>query len=262
MAIDYNKMSKIVDGVAEPKKSAVKVKRVVDSKKSVVAKKQGEKKAPKTAEERKAIKDSLVKRTALKRIQMIKDSESYKRNKKRIKDALEDTESTEEAIEAGVGALAEGVPAEQAIAAVIETLGEAIDILQEQCPECAEGDVPEVEEGADDEKVEDSLNVTVTNGSGESVEVSTEGGDSVVSTPDVPTISGPLAEEPVIGEETAEEEIPSEGIGDSVDEEIGAEQDALTGPNGKIMELIKAGKFREAQKLLNENEERLNGLGK
>lgn len=250
MGMDYSKLTAVVDSASAP--AVKKGSKISDAAKKSVAKKGVDKKNPKASEEKSTIKDSLMKKTALRKYNAFKISDAYKNSKKRIKDALEDTETTEDAVAVGVNALAD-TPADQVIAAVIETLGEAIDMLQEECPECgAEEEAPKAEE----EEVKDSLNVTVTNGSGESVEVSTEGGDSVVSAPEMP------APEPAMEEPAIEEPAIEEGIGDSVEDDINAEQDALTGPQGKIMKLIKEGKFEEAQALLNKNEKRLSGLGK
>lgn len=70
-----------------------------------------------------------------------KKSKDYIKLKKTIKDALEDTESTEEAVGAALEQLNPETPAEQTLAAVVETLGETIDQLSED-----EEDPDELEE--------------------------------------------------------------------------------------------------------------------
>lgn len=60
-----------------------------------------------------------------------KKTKEYLKLKKAIKDALEDTQSTEEAVGAALEQLNPDTPAEQTLAAVVETLGETIDQLSE-----------------------------------------------------------------------------------------------------------------------------------
>lgn len=93
-----------------------------------------------------AKKDSLASRSS-RRVKRIKDSKAYNRIKRRIKDALEETESTEEAIEAAVGSLDEGAPADQVLSAVVEILGDVIDELQGEDPESED----EYEDGSESE---------------------------------------------------------------------------------------------------------------
>lgn len=57
--------------------------------------------------------------------------DTYKALRKRIKDELDETETTSEAVDVVVEAL-EDAPAEQVLAATVEVLGQAIDALQEQ----------------------------------------------------------------------------------------------------------------------------------
>lgn len=98
-------------------------------------------------ENRKKVIDALKKRVALKkaadaRKSVIADSskkysvfkitDSYKALKKKIKDDLEETQSTDEAVECALNELTPDTPAEQVLAAVVETLGETIDDLEEQ----------------------------------------------------------------------------------------------------------------------------------
>jgi len=64
----------------------------------------------------------------------IKDSSNYKTLLKKVKDELSATEDTEAAIDAALDLLHEA-PAEQVLAASIEVLGEAIDILEAQAAE-------------------------------------------------------------------------------------------------------------------------------
>lgn len=61
-----------------------------------------------------------------------KKSPSYIKLCKRVKDALESTETTEEAVGVALEQLTPDTPAEQTLAAVVETLGETIDQLTEE----------------------------------------------------------------------------------------------------------------------------------
>lgn len=82
---------------------------------------------------RKAVLDAKKKNT--KRISdsyaKFKITDSYKSLKKKIKDDLEDTETTEAAVEAALADITPEAPAEQVLAAVVEILGDTIDTLQE-----------------------------------------------------------------------------------------------------------------------------------
>lgn len=104
---------------------------------------------------RKMIKDS---KTFLK---SLKVKDSYKNLFKKVKDALEDTETTEDAVCAALDTITEDTPAEDVLAAVVEVLGDTIDELQaeeeytdEELDEIE--DIPEDEESIDSE-IEDSL---------------------------------------------------------------------------------------------------------
>jgi hypothetical protein len=55
----------------------------------------------------------------------------YRRLCRKVKDALEDTETTEEAVEAALAQIDPETPAEQTLAAVVETLSDVIEDLQE-----------------------------------------------------------------------------------------------------------------------------------
>lgn len=273
--IDYSKLTQIVDGKAEPKKAP---KKGVSSKKPCViadSKKEGKKEVPtrKPKVSREEIMDSISKKRAARKYNTFKVTDSYKNYKKRIKDALEDTETTDDAVAVAVEALNE-VPADQAIAAVVEVLGEAIDILQGQaCPngECdaipEEAEEAPVEEEVEDsaknfkrgaKKVKDGLNVTVTNGSGETVEVNTDGGDSVISAPEAPIAEPPIetgSPEDELGIEGEEPAIP---VGDSAEEDaMHSHEDDV---QGKILELLAAGKHEEATEMLKNNEYLLNAI--
>lgn len=57
---------------------------------------------------------------------------SYRALKRAIKDALEETETTEEAVGAALQQLTPDTPAEQTLAAVVETLGDTIDQLTDE----------------------------------------------------------------------------------------------------------------------------------
>lgn len=60
-----------------------------------------------------------------------KKTKEYIKLKKAIKDALEETQTTDEAVGAALEQLSPDTPAEQTLAAVVETLGETIDQLSE-----------------------------------------------------------------------------------------------------------------------------------
>lgn len=191
--IDYSKLTAIADAALEGKKFDKKPSKVSDAKgKSVPSRKphitdakgkpapKGKphiadakgKPAPKGTPHitKDQISDALNKRAKARMYEGFKVTDSFINAKKKIKDALEDTETTNDAVNVAIEALNE-VPAEQAIAAVIEVLAEAIDILETNgcadgccdgaCEEGAsdtiEGAEPaEVAEPEEDDKVEDS----------------------------------------------------------------------------------------------------------
>lgn len=103
----------------------------------------------KTSEERKKeILDSIKARRAARKASQIADSkvykkfrvtDAYKNLKRKIKDDLEETETTDEAIETALSEITPEAPAEQVLSAVIEVLGDTIDDLQEQV-DLGEGD--------------------------------------------------------------------------------------------------------------------------
>jgi len=96
----------------------------------------------KTKEElKKEILDSIRARRAARKARTIADSknfrkfrvtDAYRNLKKKIKDDLEETETTDEAIETALSEITPEAPAEQVLSAVIEVLGDTIDDLQEQ----------------------------------------------------------------------------------------------------------------------------------
>lgn len=90
-----------------------------------------------------AKKDSTPKR---KKYAEIKDSETYKALKKKIKDEMLETETTEDAIEVVQNALDNAAP-EEVLSAAVEILAETVDVLQEQLPE---------NQGSDEDYIEDS----------------------------------------------------------------------------------------------------------
>ena len=110
--MDFKKLSQVTDSAHAPKSDATS-----ESKKKVII-------------------DALRKKAQLKR--QVMDSKSYrkfkvtdtfKNLKKRIKDELEETETTEEAVEVLIEALAEA-PAEQVVAAATEVLAEIVEVLE------------------------------------------------------------------------------------------------------------------------------------
>lgn len=85
-------------------------------------------------------------------------AKSYFALRKRIKDELEETESTEDAIDAAVNIMEEEVDAnpKDVIAAVVEVLGDVMDTLPEGAGEAAEGGDDDYADEYEDE-VSDSL---------------------------------------------------------------------------------------------------------
>lgn len=115
------------------------------------------------AEKLKAIKDSLSKNRKLrsaKQFRKFKVSDAFKALRKKIKDALETTETTDEAIETVVGFLND-YPAEEVIPAAIDVIGEAVDALEDKIKEVDLDNEPdpkkEGESGEDNKPVEDSF---------------------------------------------------------------------------------------------------------
>jgi soluble cytochrome b562 len=97
--------------------------------------------ADSTKKSRKEIMDAIAARRAARKkaiedaqkakdFKMFKVTDGYKNLRKKIKDALEETETTEAAIEAALQEITPEAPAEQVLAAVIEILGETIDELE------------------------------------------------------------------------------------------------------------------------------------
>lgn len=97
-----------------------------------------------------ASKKSKVKDSARK-FKIFKVSDSYLNLKKKIKDDLLETETTDEAVEAALSNINEDTPAEQVVAAVTEVLGETIDTLQEAVEEGGDDDLDDL---PDDEPAE------------------------------------------------------------------------------------------------------------
>lgn len=114
-----------------------------------------------------AIKDALEKRRQQKPANKVADSEkkyrkfrvtdSYKSLVKKIKDDIEETVNTQEAVDVAIEALQEA-PAEQVVAACVEVLAGTIDVLQENVATLAEAvpEVPAEEIPEEPEEVEDS----------------------------------------------------------------------------------------------------------
>lgn len=131
--MDFNALSKV--GLVDQKVTDSKKVKVTDSKKAV-------------SERKKEIIDSIKKRREERKKQIsdskkyttFKISDTYKNLKKKIKDALEETETTEAAIEAAIAEITPDAPAEQVVASVIEILGDVIDELQ------ADQNLEEIEE--------------------------------------------------------------------------------------------------------------------
>lgn len=94
-------------------------------------------------------KKSKVEDSARK-FKVFKVTDSYINLKKKIKDDLLETETTDEAVEAALSNINEDTPAEQVVAAVTEVLGETIDVLQE----AVEDDDPDGDDLSDDEPAE------------------------------------------------------------------------------------------------------------
>lgn len=282
--IDYSKLTAIADSAFDGKKFDKKPSKVSDAKGKPAPKgkphisdakgKPAPKGKPHVSKE--MISDALKKVQDARAYKTFKVTDSYRNALKKVKDALEETETTDDAINVAIEALNE-VPAEQAIAAVIEVLSEAIDILETNG--CVDGTCDGVDETAEpmaeepmaeepveeeveeekvedsapsdaeieallkalnadganvtkdqlkkayvafkkDAKVEDSVEVTVTNNSGETVTVNADGGDTAVGADTMAEPMGaPMGEEPMgpeapMGEEPAgiegEEPMPSE----------------------------------------------------
>ena len=115
-----------------------------------------------------AIKDAIAKRqkesknqitdAEAKKYRKFRVTDSYKSLVKKIKDDMEETVNTQEAVDVAIEALQEA-PAEQVVAACVEVLAGTIDVLQENVATLAEAvpEVPEEEVVEEEEtKVEDS----------------------------------------------------------------------------------------------------------
>lgn len=112
------------------------------------------------AARKKAIADAQNRKEQnTKRFAKFKVTDSYKTLKKKIKDALEDTETTEEAVEAALAELDSESETAEVLAAVVEVLAEVID----QVSEGEETEEEEIEEPEDEfveeeyEEIKDSL---------------------------------------------------------------------------------------------------------
>lgn len=158
--VDYSKLAQATQKVADSKPAAQTIahnKRVADSKKL-------------TDEQKKAIKDAIEKRKqkstkiedSKKFLKALKVKDSYKDLFKKVKDALEDTETTEDAVCAALDTITEDTPAEEVLATVVEVLGDTIDELQAESDEYTDEELDEVEDIPEDEEsidseIEDSL---------------------------------------------------------------------------------------------------------
>lgn len=162
--VDYSKLAQAAQKVADSKPAAqkpAKQNRVADSKKL-------------TDEQKKAIKDAIEKRKQAQQqkstkiedskeyFKALKVKDSYKDLFKKVKDALEDTETTEDAVCAALDTITEDTPAEDVLATVVEVLGETIDELQAEDDEYTDEELDEIEDIPEDEEsidseIEDSL---------------------------------------------------------------------------------------------------------
>lgn len=161
--VNYSKLSQVTQKVADSKPAAqksVSQRRVADSKKLTDAQK-------------KAIRDAIAKRKQVQQkttkiedsknyLKALKVKDSYKNLFKKVKDALEETETTEDAVCAALDTITVDTPAEDVLAAVIEVLGETVDELQAEDDEYTDEEIDEVEDIPEDEdtidsEIEDSL---------------------------------------------------------------------------------------------------------
>lgn len=149
--------------------SEIRKQRILDAKRKMAEKRGGEA----TGEKLNRIGDSarptrtpmrgVAQRRAVATQARMQDSraKSYFALRKRIKDELEETESTEDAIEAAVNVMQEEAVENPAdvIAAVVEVLGDVMDTLPEGDGEAAEGGDDDYadEDFGGDEEVSDSL---------------------------------------------------------------------------------------------------------
>lgn len=122
--IDYSKLSQVTDSKRHETEKKPGASRVIDSKKGL------------SDIQKKKIKDAIAKRklgrASAPKYARIKVKDSYKNLLKKIKDELEETESTDAAIECALSNITPDTPAEDVLAAVMETLGETIDELSAQ----------------------------------------------------------------------------------------------------------------------------------
>lgn len=149
--MDFKKLSevntsKIAD--SSSKTVAEKKKKIIDA----IKKRREERKQSNDDAAKKKIVDSIKRRReerkrsiadAEKKFSKFKVADSYVNLKKKIKDSLDETETTNEAVEAALAEITPDAPAEQVLAAVVEVLAETIDMLSE--PEFEE-DPEELEE--------------------------------------------------------------------------------------------------------------------
>ena len=127
--MDYGKLCRVADAAQTSKEDHKK--KIQDA---------IERRRASREEARKKVEDSESKK-----YETFKVTDSYKDLRKKIKDNLMETEDTEAAIQAALEALAEA-PAEQVLAATIEVLAEAIDVLQVEDPEIEENEEIQVED--------------------------------------------------------------------------------------------------------------------
>lgn len=103
----------------------------------------------KEVKRKKIIADALSRRKNS--YKKFKVTDSFKALKKKIKDALDETESTEDAVDAVLEILndPDSTP-DQTLAATVEVLAEAVDVLQDKLPEVTDGEEPDLDGGSDD----------------------------------------------------------------------------------------------------------------
>lgn len=151
--MDFKKLSevntsKIADSssktVAEKKKEIIDSikKRREERKQSIADAEKRRKLLIQSKRSREERKQSIA--DAEKKFSKFKVADSYVNLKKKIKDSLDETETTDGAVEAALAEITPDAPAEQVLAAVVEVLAETIDMLSE----------PELEEDPEEDLAE------------------------------------------------------------------------------------------------------------
>lgn len=131
--MDYSKLAqvKVADSATEAarEEKRKKIQDAIDRRRAARerARKLADAKKRREEQRNNRVKDS-------KKYAIFKVTDSFKSLKKKIKDELLETETTEDAVTACLNAL-EGQPAEQVLAATVEVLAEAIDAIQEVEPD-------------------------------------------------------------------------------------------------------------------------------